>query len=60
MHIDYCIICHRNTNILRTTIEILSKANNDIFLHVDKKANIKDFNEYKNTVYFTGERIDVT
>ena len=60
MQIGYCIICHRNTNILRTTIEILNQGNNNIYLHVDKKANIEDFNEYKNRVIFIEDRIDVT
>jgi hypothetical protein len=58
MNIAYCIICHRNTNILRTTIKILSK-DNDIFLHVDKKTNISDFDEYKNYVFFIKQRIDI-
>lgn len=59
MKIGYCIICHRNTNILRTTIEILSNGDNDIYLHVDKKADINDFYEYKNKVHFIEERIDI-
>jgi len=60
MKIGYCIICHRNTNILRTTIEILWQGNNDIYLHVDKKANIEDFYEYTNKVHFMKHRIDIT
>jgi len=60
MEIAYCIICHRNTNILRTTIEILFKGNNNIYLHVDKKANIEDFYEYKEKVHFMEPRIDIT
>ncbi|MCB2293944.1 beta-1,6-N-acetylglucosaminyltransferase [Clostridium algoriphilum] len=60
MEIAYCIICHRNTKILRTTIGILSNGNNNIYLHVDKKADIKDFNEYKNKVNFIEGNIDVT
>ena len=59
MKIGYCIICHRNTNILRTTIEILCKGNNQIFLHVDKKSDIQDFHEYENKVHFTPFRMDV-
>ena len=58
MKIAYCIICHRNTNILRTSIQTLA-SDNDIYLHVDKKANIVDFDEYKNDVSFIKERIDV-
>jgi len=36
MRIIYCIICHKNTNALRTTIEILS-ADNDIYTYRQKK-----------------------
>ena len=58
MNLAYCIICHRNTNILRTTIQTLASGN-DIYLHVDKKANIDDFSEYKNDVSYIKDRIDV-
>ena len=58
MKIAYCIICHKNTNILRTTIKTLTSGN-DIYLHIDKKANIVDFEEYKNDVYYIEQRIDV-
>lgn len=59
MKIAYCIICHKNTNILRTAIEILSK-DNDIYIHVDKKSQICNFDEYATAnVKFIGERIDV-
>ena len=60
MNIAYCIICHKNTNILRTTIDILFKGNNNIYIHVDKKANIEDFSEYDDKVHFMKDRIDVT
>jgi len=60
MDIAYCIICHKNTNILRTTVDILGKGNKDIYIHVDKKANIEDFYEYKDKVHFIKERIDIT
>ena len=60
MDIAYCIICHKNTNILRTTIEILWQGKNNIYLHVDKKANIEDFYEYTDKVHFMKHRIDIT
>lgn len=60
MDIAYCIICHKNTNILRTTIEILWQGNNSIYLHIDKKANIDDFYEYTDKVHFMQHRIDIT
>ena len=58
MKIAYCIICHRNTNILRTSIKTLS-SDNDVYLHVDKKANIVDFEEYQHNVSYIKERVDV-
>lgn len=58
MNIGYCIICHSNNNILRTTIEILSE-DNDIYLHVDKKTDIKNFDEYNDRVHFINDRINV-
>lgn len=58
MRVAYCIICHRNNNILRTTIEILSK-DNDIYLHVDKKTNINQFYEYKDKVHYIRKRVNV-
>lgn len=60
MDIAYCIICHKNTNILRTSIEILWQGNNDIYLHVDKKADIEDFYEYSDKVHFIMDRVDIT
>jgi len=58
MQITYCIICHRNTQILRTTIDLLSD-DNEIYIHVDKKANMNDFEEYNSKVHFVNNRIEV-
>lgn len=58
MKIAYCIMCHRNTNILRTTIAYLS-VDSDVYVHVDKKADIADFAEYTNSVCFIEPRINV-
>ena len=58
MNIAYCIICHRNTPILRTTIELLSPENT-VYLHVDLKSNLDEFKEYQNKVVFIKQRIDV-
>lgn len=55
MKIAYCILCHKNNIILRTLIELLSKAN-DIYVHVDAKANIDEFAEYKERVRFVVDR----
>lgn len=58
MKIAYCIQCHKNTKILRETINLLSKEN-DIYIHVDKKTNIDEFNEYLGKVIFIKDRVDV-
>lgn len=58
MKLAYCIQCHKNNNILRETVRLLCKKN-DIYMHVDKKANIDEFNEYLNKVTFIKDRIDV-
>ncbi len=58
MKIAYCIICHRNTNILRTTVGLLAAAG-DVYLHVDRKADIAAFAEYRDRVCFVEPRIDV-
>ena len=46
MKILYGVLCHKNTKVLRKTIEVLSKSN-IILVHVDKKTNINEFSEYK-------------
>ena len=58
MNIAYCIICHRNTPILRAAIHLLSPANT-VYLHVDLKSNLDEFEEYRNQVVFVKQRIDV-
>lgn len=58
MRIAYCIITHKNTPILKECINILS-TENDVYIHVDKKINIKEFEEYKNRAKFLTKRVDV-
>ena len=58
MNIAYCIICHRNTPILRTAIQLLSPENT-VYLHVDLKSNLDEFKEYQDKVVFIKQRIDV-
>ncbi|WP_255993625.1 beta-1,6-N-acetylglucosaminyltransferase [Clostridium perfringens] len=58
MNIAYCILCHKNSNVLRECINYLSPQN-DLFIHVDKKSNINDFSEYNSKVIFVKNRIDV-
>lgn len=58
MNVVYCIQCHQNTNILRELIRIISK-DNDVYIHVDKKSNIGEFDEYLGKVHFIKDRVDV-
>lgn len=58
MNVAYCIQCHKNTNILREFIRILSDRN-DIYMHVDKKSNLEEFKEYRNKVIFVEDRVNV-
>lgn len=57
MKVAYCILCHRNTNILQFLVEILG-VNNDVYMHIDKKADINDFSEYAG-VNFINDREDI-
>lgn len=57
MKIAYCILCHKNNNVLRTLVELLS-CDNDIYMHVDKKIALDGFAEYKGRVSFIMDRED--
>lgn len=55
----YLILAYKNTYALKKTAKMLDYKDNDIYFHIDKKSNIKDFEEYKTSikkagVYFTG------
>ena len=60
MKLIYGVLCHKNSKVLKKMIDILS-VNNKIYLHIDLKSNINDFNEYINNhnVFFIKNRIDV-
>ena len=58
MNICYGIITHKNTNILKNTIDLLHK-DNKIILHVDKKSNIDNFKEYSKKVDIIEDRVNV-
>ncbi|CEN89679.1 beta-1,6-N-acetylglucosaminyltransferase [Paraclostridium sordellii] len=59
MKVAYCVQCHKNSKILREFIRVFYNKN-DIYIHVDKKANIDDFKEYKSKVTFVDDRVNVT
>lgn len=55
MKIAYCILCHKNTRIMQTLIDMLYRDNH-VYIHVDAKSNIEDFAEYINKVEFIQAR----
>ena len=59
MKIAYCIVCHKFNKILKNCIELLNSNNCDIYIHIDKKSNIKNFKEIENKTIFIENRINV-
>lgn len=62
-HHAYLILAYKNTYVLQKTIRLLDYKDNDIYFHIDKKADINEFYSYKNSVknagvYFT-RRVEV-
>ena len=60
MKIAYCILCHKFNKILKNCIELLSRDNCDIYIHVDKKSNIEDFKELENKTIFIKNRVSIS
>lgn len=58
MNICYGIITHKNSNILRNTINLLYR-DNDIILHVDKKVDKAIFGEYKSVADIMDNSVNV-
>lgn len=58
MKVAYCVICHKRTKILDEMINILGD-DNDIFIHVDKKSNIKEFSDLSKKVTLIKDRVRV-
>lgn len=46
MRVAYCVTCHKNTPVLRELVAELTKTS-DVFIHVDKKSEISQFQEYE-------------
>lgn len=59
MKIAFCIICHKYTHVLREAVSLLAEGN-DIYLHVDAKSDIDDFEPLRGMVKFVEPRVDVT
>lgn len=43
----YLIIAHNEPNILQTLVNLIDDERNDIFIHIDSKAEFSDFNNIK-------------
>lgn len=58
MRIAYCVMCHKYTPVLR---ELVAQAGhrNDIYLHVDAKTDIAQFDGIRDFVNLVEPRIDV-
>ena len=58
----YCIIAHNRPDMLNNLVEMIDDCRNDIFIHVDKKCDISEFNWIKanrSNLCFIEDRIDV-
>lgn len=58
MRIAYCIVCHKYTPVLHETVRTLSPGN-DIYLHVDAKSDISEFEPLSEMVKFVEPRVNV-
>lgn len=57
--IAFCIICHKYTPVLQELVDRLAVPGNDLFVHVDRKARLKDFEPLRSKVCFLKPRIDI-
>ena len=60
--IAFLILCHNDPNhIARLANKLVNNRNNDVYIHVDNKCNIKEFKEKikSENVYFIDDRVDV-
>jgi|LSQX01.1.fsa_nt_gb hypothetical protein len=49
----YLIMAHGNFEYLKKLIESLDDPRNDVFVHIDKKANFTDFEMLRKDIYFS-------
>lgn len=49
----YLIMAHNNFEYLKTLIELVDDPRNDVFIHIDKKANFNDFDMLKKDIHFS-------
>lgn len=58
MKVAYCILCHKNTKVLKKCVEILS-ITSDVYIHIDLKSNIDDFKDLQSHAILIDKRINV-
>jgi hypothetical protein len=60
MRIAHIIMAHKNPNQLKRLVERLNHPNFDVYIHIDKKALIDDFQQIStlNQVWLLKDRID--
>ncbi|WP_055069301.1 beta-1,6-N-acetylglucosaminyltransferase [Clostridium massiliamazoniense] len=58
MKVAIGILCHRRTKSIDKVIELLGHEF-DIYIHVDKKSNLNEFDDILDKVNFIEERVDV-
>ena len=60
MKIAYLMLVHRNPRLLKRAIGMLSSEDCAFFIHIDRKANIREFSGIDgDNVFFSGQRIPV-
>lgn len=59
MKMAIAIQCHTNSNQINRLINYFQDDDIDIYIHVDKKSNIKDDLDIKKNVYIIKNRVDV-
>lgn len=58
MKIAYCIVCHKYTPVLRELVMSVGPRN-EVYLHVDAKADIEEFSGIADAVNFVEPRVKV-
>lgn len=57
--IAFCIECHKYTPVLQTLVDLLDHPGNELYIHIDAKACIRDFEPLRGKVHFIHPRIKV-
>lgn len=57
--IAFCIECHKYTPVLQELCRLLQHPDHTIFIHADRKAQLRDFAPLKNTAHLLTQRAKV-